>query len=174
MIGEPISVGGITIPSNTPFFLTLISIHVLAALICVVAGIVAMLSEKKQGYHPKAGSVYFYSLLVVFLTVVVISILRWQEDYYLFLLGLLSFGMAFTGRRALKQKWRRWPIYHITGMGLSYIILLTAFYVDNGRFLPIWKYFSPVVYWTLPAIIGIPIIVINLMRHQVVKTYKML
>ena len=28
---------------------------------------------------------------------------------------------------------------HITGMGTSYVLLLTAFYVDNGKNLPLWR-----------------------------------
>ena len=28
-------------------------------------------------------------------------------------------------------------------MGLSYILLLTAFYVDNGKSLPLWKDLLP-------------------------------
>jgi len=169
MTGKPISIDEIEIPSNSPAFLTLIGIHVLAALVCVVAGIVAMLSKKQRGNHPKAGSVYFWSLSVVFVTVVIISFLRWNEDRHLLLLGLLSFGFAFTGRLAEKQRWGKWVVHHIICMGSSYIILITAFYVDNGRFLPVWKNFPPIVYWTLPAIIGIPIILYTLFNHPLAK-----
>jgi hypothetical protein len=28
---------------------------------------------------------------------------------------------------------------HVTAMGVSYIVLLTAFYVDNGPHLPLWR-----------------------------------
>jgi len=53
---------------------------------------------------------------------------RWAEDYHLFILGALSFGAASLGRTARRQRWRNWLKLHITGMGLSYIFLLTAFY----------------------------------------------
>ena len=171
MNGKPISVDGIKIPSDAPLFLILISIHVLAALVCVVAGIFAMLSNKKPGIHPKVGTIYYYSLWVVLITVIIISTIRWAEDYHLFALGLLSFCMAFIGRRALKHKWHKWPIYHVTCMGFSYILLLTAFYVDNGRYLPIWKDLPTIIYWTLPALVGIPIIVFTLIRHPIVKNH---
>ncbi|HEV8508649.1 MAG TPA: hypothetical protein VGQ53_24815, partial [Chitinophagaceae bacterium] len=62
-------------------------------------------------------------------------------------------------------------IVHITGMGISYIFLLTAFYVDNGKFLPIWKNFSSLVYWLLPAVVGIPIIIRTLLRHPLSRDY---
>jgi hypothetical protein len=54
---------------------------------------------------------------------------------------------------------------HIAGMGLSYILLLTAFYVDNGRNLPLWKEFPSIVYWLLPSAVGLPRIVRALLRH---------
>lgn len=56
-------------------------------------------------------------------------------------------------------------------MSTSYIILLTAFYVDNGEFLPIWKNFNALVYWLLPAVVGIPFIVRTLRRHPLSKKY---
>jgi hypothetical protein len=171
MNGNPISVAGIEIPSDTPYFLALISVHILAALVCVVAGIIAMLAKKQPGRHPKAGNTYFYSLIVVFLTVILIAILRWQEDLHLFILGFLSFSLAFAGRLAEKKRWNKWPYYHVSCMGLSYIILVTAFYVDNGRFLPLWKDLPTIVYWTLPGFIGIPIILITLKRHPVIAAY---
>jgi hypothetical protein len=44
------------------------------------------------------------------------------------------------------------------GMGGSYIALLTAFYVDNGPFLPLWNRLPHWTYWLLPAVIGMPLI----------------
>ena len=49
------------------------------------------------------------------------------------------------------------------------MLLLTAFYVDNGHQLPVWKELPAWTYWTLPALVGTPIIVWALLRHRVVK-----
>lgn len=76
-----------------------------------------------------------------------LAIARWEEDYHLFILGVISFSAAFIGRLWLRRKWNKWSLYHITGMGISYIFLLIAFYVDNGRFLPLWKNLNPIIYW---------------------------
>lgn len=54
-------------------------------------------------------------------------------------------------------------------MGASYILLLTAFYVDNGKNLPLWKELPAILYWTLPTIIGIPIILRTLLRHLLIR-----
>src|SRR5947207_12554485 len=48
---------------------------------------------------------------------------------------------------------------HHTAMGLSYILLLTAFYVDNGHSLPLWKDLPPIAYRLLPGAFGMPIII---------------
>lgn len=169
--GNPITIDGFLIPSNNPVFLTLLGIHVVAALTCVITGIMAMLAQKKPGLHPRSGTIYYWSLWVVFGTVVIISIARWKEDYYLFLLGCLATSSAVIGRAAEMHKWKKWPIVHIASMSTSYIILLTAFYVDNGKFLPIWKNFNPLAYWLLPAAVGIPIIFRTLYHHPLSTKY---
>jgi hypothetical protein len=43
-------------------------------------------------------------------------------------------------------------------MGASYILLLTAFYVDNGKNLPLWRELPEVAFWFLPSAIGVPLI----------------
>ena len=60
-----------------------------------------------------------------------LSFMRWAENYHLFLLGALSFGFAYFGRSAARRRWHQWPRLHLSGMGASYILMLTAFYVDN-------------------------------------------
>src|SRR5262249_29623870 len=62
---EGIVVLGIPIPSSSPFFLATVGVHVAAGLTCVIAGVVAMLSSKRVGRHPSAGTVYYWSLVVV-------------------------------------------------------------------------------------------------------------
>jgi hypothetical protein len=58
---------------------------------------------------------------------------------------------------------------HITGMGGSYILLLTAFYVDNGKNLPLWKELPPITYWLVPGAVGLPIIADALLRHPMMR-----
>lgn len=169
--GNPIVVDGIHIPSDNPLFLTVISLHILAAMVCVVSGITAMFAKKEQGIHPKSGTIYFWSLLVVLITVIIIAIGRWKEDYYLFILGSVSFCSAYIGRMARKNRWQKWSIVHIIGMGFSYIVLLTSFYVDNGKFLPVWENLPVITYWVLPSLIGIPIIIRTLLRHPLSRKY---
>jgi hypothetical protein len=146
-------------------FLTVVAIHVLLGIACVVTGVIAMLSEKGRGRHPIFGTIYYWCLSAVFATASALAAVRWTEDYHLFILGALSFGAASLGRTARRQRWRSWVKLHITGMGLSYIFLVTAFYVDNGHSLPLWRELPPITYWLLPGAVGIPLIVRTLLRH---------
>jgi hypothetical protein len=51
-------------------------------------------------------------------------------------------------------------------MGLSYIVMVTAFYVDNGKNLPVWRDLPHVTYWLLPSVVGIPLVVRALFHHR--------
>ncbi len=160
---------GIEIPSIDPLFLTVVGIHILLGLICVVSGAIAMLSRKQAGRHPRNGTIYFWCLAGMFLTASGLAAVRWTQDYHLFVLGTLSFAAACLGREARRHRWRHWIRLHISGMGASYLLLLIAFYVDNGKNLPLWKELPPVAYWLLPAVVGIPLIVRALLWHPLVR-----
>jgi hypothetical protein len=54
-------------------------------------------------------------------------------------------------------------------MGVSYVLLLTAFYVDNGSNLPLWRTLPPIAFWLLPSAVGLPIIAYALLRHPLVR-----
>jgi hypothetical protein len=160
---------GINIPSESPIFLTVVGLHALVGLACVIAGVAAMLSEKRKGRHTTFGTVYFWCLAAVFVSATALSIVRWAEDYHLFVLGTLAFATALFGRSAMKHHWPSWVRLHISGMGASYILLLTAFYVDNGKSLPGWKELPVIAYWTVPAVVGIPIIAWAMLRHPIAR-----
>jgi hypothetical protein len=169
--GKPIVIEGFEIPYDSPLFLTILSIHILGGLTCVVSGVFAMLSRKQKGVHTRSGKIYYYGLCIVFSTAVIISIARWKEDYHLFFFGLVSFSACIAGKMAARKKWNKWGVYHICGMGISYIFLLIAFYVDNGKFLPIWKNLHPAIYWLLPLLAGIPLLARTLLKNPLTKHY---
>jgi len=169
MSDQGVVVLGIPIPSSSRIFLAIVAIHVAAGLTCVTAGAVAMLSPKRMGRHPAAGAVYYWSLVIVCLSMAVLSLMRWPADVHLFVLGLLSFGAGAMGRTARRQRWSGWPRIHLTGMGVSYILLLTAFYVDNGPHLPLWRSLPTLAYWVGPSLVGLPILVWAFLRHPLVR-----
>jgi uncharacterized membrane protein len=160
-------IAGLPIPSSSPVFLAVVGVHVLIGSTCVATGAVAMLSRKGRGRHSNFGTIYFWGLVAVFASATGLAIVRWAEDYPLFILGALSFASAWLGRTARR---RGWPVrLHIAGMGASYVSLLTAFYVDNGKNLPLWRELPPIAFWLLPSAVGLPIIVYALARHPLAR-----
>jgi hypothetical protein len=158
--GETTIVAGIEIPSTDPFFLAVVlGVHIPLGLACVAIGAIAMLSRKRRGRHSRFGTTYFWFLLALLASATLLSLMRWAENYHLFVLGALSFICAWIGRAALRRRWWSWIRLHIAGMGLSYILMLVAFYLDNGKQLPLWKDLPHFMYWLIPLAVGIPLIV---------------
>ncbi len=89
MISNSINIAGVEAPSDSPAFLPALCLHVPAGLVCVVTGVIAMLSETSL-----PTSAFWDHLLlglsVVFTSATVLSVTRWAEDWRLFILGALS------------------------------------------------------------------------------------
>ncbi|WP_189347699.1 MULTISPECIES: DUF2306 domain-containing protein [unclassified Mesorhizobium] len=162
---------GIPIPSIDPVFLGVVGVHILFGLAALTTGAAAMFAQKGRGRHSNFGSIYFWCLFGVFVTMSALSLLRWAENYHLFALGCISFASAYFGRTAARRHWRQWPRLHLTGMGMSYVVMLTAFYLDNGKNLPLWRELPTIAFWVLPSAIGMPIILHALFQHPVVLDF---
>ncbi len=163
-------IGGLVIPSTSPAFLFAVGAHGLFAMGAVVGGLVAMLSPKRRGRHSSFGTVYYWSLLGVFISATALSIVRWPEDYHLFFLGAASFSSATVARMAARAHRKHWARLHACGMSLSYLLLLIAFYVDNGKNLPLWRDLPPFMYWLLPIVVAAPLIVRVFLRNPLLRT----
>lgn len=163
---QGVTVGGIPIPSRAPWFLAAVTVHVAAGLVATVTGAVAMLSPKAPGRHPRSGTAYFSALVVACVTMSGLALAQWPADNHLLVLGIVALISAIVGRMARRRRWSRWPLVHIPGMGASYILMLTAFYVDNGPHLPVWNRLPSVAFWLLPAAVGVPLIILSLRRYR--------
>jgi hypothetical protein len=51
--------------------------------------------------------------------------------------------------------------------------MLTAFYVDNGKHLPLWKELPQIAFWLLPAALGIPVIAYTLLKHPLMRRQRL-
>lgn len=100
-------------------FALLLVVHIAAGVTCVISGAVAALSRKQPGRHPRAGTVYFWALCVVFTTTVFMSALRWSRDYHLLILGTVSFTMASLGYTARKARWIGWTTESVVVLGAA-------------------------------------------------------
>jgi uncharacterized membrane protein HdeD (DUF308 family) len=106
MSNETTIVFGVPVPSVDPFFLAVVRFHILVGIICVVAGIAAMLSQKRRGRYSTFGTIYYWCLSVLVVSATGLSLVRSTENYHLFFLGALSFIVATIARIALRQSWR--------------------------------------------------------------------
>jgi hypothetical protein len=77
-------------------------------------------------------------------------------------IALVAAGIGYTARRV---RWPGWLPFHISGMALSYIVMLTAFYVDNGPRLPVWHLLPPITFWLLSGAVGLPLLARAPRRH---------
>jgi hypothetical protein len=143
--------------STAPLFLAVLAVHVIAGLAAIVTGAIAALTRKGSRRHIRAGRWYYSAISVVFTTATALAVMRWRQDYYLFIIGAIAFAAATIGYQH-RRRHRPGDNGHIAGMGASYVAMLTAFYVDNGPHLPLWDHLPTFVFWLLPSMIGAPII----------------
>ena len=146
---------GDQVGSTAPVFLAFLAVHVLAGLTAVITGAIAALARKGSPRHIRAGRWYYRAITVVFATATVLAAMRWRQDYYLFIIGAIAFTAATIG---YQHRHRRRPgdTGHIAGMGVAYVAMLTAFYVDNGPHLPLWDRLPALSFWLLPSAVGAP------------------
>ena len=125
---ETTILAGLEIPSTDPVFLAVVlGVHIPLGLACVAIGAVAMLCPKRRGRHSRFGTIYFWCLSALGASATFLALMRWAENYHLFILGACSFACAWFGRTALRRRWPHRFRLHIAGMGVSYILMLVLF-----------------------------------------------
>src|SRR5215472_1726524 len=161
------------------FFLPLV-VHALAGLTTGITGVVAFSVPKGPARHHRWGKRYLWAYSVVLLTATILSVQRWQADAYLFFLAVLGSSFALVGysaRRFRQAPWLRhmlgeyWVVAHLVGMIGSYVVLWTAFYVDNAHLIPGLNQLPILTFWVLPTVIALPFLVVSLSRFAP-KTVK--
>jgi peptidoglycan/LPS O-acetylase OafA/YrhL len=154
------------LPGAGTGFRVALGIHIAAGLTCVVSGAIAATARKRPGRHPRAGRIYLWGLSAVVVSATAMAVLRWPRDVHLLAIAIVAGALAVIGWRARRRRWRRWVRWHATGVGGSYIALLTGFYVDNGPRLPLWDRLPTWAFWVLPTLIGAPLITLALRRFS--------
>lgn len=139
----------------------LVAVHVPAGVIAAACGLGAMLAPKGGTAHRGWGRAYLLALLVVCATGLGLVATRGPRFLPLAPLAIIAAGLGVTGYSVR----RRSGATHLACMGFSYIAMLTAFYVDNGPKLPLWRLLPPIAFWILPSLVGTPIIVFALRRN---------
>jgi uncharacterized membrane protein len=142
----------------------IVAAHVFAGIVAVISGAAAMFAAKGSPRHRLGGKVFCSALSVLVVTATALASVDWPARWVLFVLGVASFALAGLGYSARLIRWRGWIRTHILGMGGAYIAMLTAFYVDNGPRLPLWRLLPPIAFWFLPSAIGLPLLVRAMVR----------
>jgi hypothetical protein len=154
-------------------FLLPLIVHAWSGLATGVTGIMTFYAPKRRERHPRWGKRYLWAYTLVFLTATILSVQRWSADAYLFLLATIGYSFALGGyaaRRFRRKSWmirvlgKQWIIVHIVGMIGSYIVLWTAFYVDNAHLIPLLDQLPTLTFWVLPTLVGLPFIILSLSR----------
>ncbi|MFD1930885.1 hypothetical protein ACFSKW_05275 [Nonomuraea mangrovi] len=151
---DEIDVLGLPVPNAGPVFLAALVVHVSAGLACVACGALAALSRKGGTWHLRFGRAYLWGLGVLLASVSVLAAIRWRENAHLAAIGVVAAAAALIGYLNRQRR----PILHIVGLGLSYVTLLTGFYVDNGPHLPLWDRLPAWAHWLVPSLVGFPLI----------------
>ncbi|QOS97727.1 DUF2306 domain-containing protein [Brevibacterium sp. JNUCC-42] len=139
-------------------FQMIIALHIVAGIVCLITGLLAIMMRKKRDPHTIYGEIYHGSYAVIFLTSIVTAIWHWEQSAYLFFIALFSYGLALYGYLARKRRWTEWLGKHINGMLGSYIGVITAVLVVNQTKIPVLNQWPSLLVWLLPTIIGSPLI----------------
>ena len=114
----------------------LLPIHILAGTIALLCAALAVLSEKGKKIHVLSGRTYFWSMVVIFLTAIPMSIIT--SNIFLFLIAIFSFYLAFAGMRFARNRkgvattldWTAVGLMMLSGLGMW---ILSAIYFSNNN-----------------------------------------
>lgn len=135
-----------------------IVVHVGCGIAAVGVGAGAMLTHKGRRPHRVFGRSYLIALIGLGLTAPVLAAVDWAHRWHLAVLGVLTLTAGVAGFTAVRLARPARLSAHITAMGIAYIGMLTAFYVDNGPRLPLWDQLPALALWLLPTVVGTPVL----------------
>ena len=102
-------------------FRLILMIHIFFGSVALFAAPGAMLTRKGGLWHRRWGKIYFWSMAVVVLSAVVLSLMR--PGLFLLLVAVFSFYLAFTGYRVLYRKSPRQPATSLDWGGATLMLL---------------------------------------------------
>ena len=113
----------------------LLSIHILAGSISLIAAGFAVLSSKGKKAHILAGRTYFWGMAVIFLTAIPMSIA--SSNVFLFLIAIFSFYLAYAGMRFARNRKGTANFFDWVAIGLMVLsgmvmLFLAIFYFMNN------------------------------------------
>jgi len=112
----------------------LLPIHIVAGFCSLLSAFGAILTKKGQTWHIRSGRVFFWGMVVVFVTALPMTFLR--PNLFLFLVAIFSFHQALTGWRTARNRagrpaWVDWAAAGVmtaagAGMLIFGVVLLVS------------------------------------------------
>tara|TARA_R110000868_G_scaffold235539_5_gene489498 strand:+ start:369 stop:1046 length:678 start_codon:yes stop_codon:yes gene_type:complete len=99
--------------------------HVFSGGIALLSGILAILTKKGSKNHILSGEIYFYGMLSVVVTGLIVASFR--DNLFLQTIAIFSFYMAFTGKRVLRNK--KEIVTSPIDWGLNLVSMACGFYM---------------------------------------------
>lgn len=84
-------------------------LHIISGFLSLLAGFFSMLAPKGKTLHRASGRIFFYSMLGVTGSALIISVAK--HNSFLLMIGIFSFYQNYSGYRAIKNKSLR-PAWH--------------------------------------------------------------
>ena len=141
----------------------MILIHAASATLALVLGGLLLARNKRLPFHTRYGAAYHWTMLVVALSALAISLLKGRAVMFTYL-APPSYALAWMGYMSGTRRWSGWLRWHITGQTASYVALLTGLAIQVvPRMIPpeFTSAHRQLVLWSLllgPALLASPFI----------------
>lgn len=128
--------------------------HAFSGGIALLFGILAILTKKGSKRHIQSGEIYFYAMLFVAITGLIVSSYRGQ--IFLQTVAFFAFYMAFTGKRVLRNKkeiivdkvdWIANIISMVVGGFMLYLGIINLFKSGFVGAIPMLLVFGGLLFW---------------------------
>jgi hypothetical protein len=131
---------------------TVLWLHIATGVVAwVIGGFALWLSV--SGRRPRDGlTAFHWSVLAVAVSASGLVAFRPDELWWLWLLAILSYGLALLGHLAPRERSQGWLRLGIHGQGGACIALVTATFVVSVDGL------LQVAAWALPTLVGVPLL----------------
>ncbi len=91
--------------------------HVISGFSALLFGLIAIVTKKGKKTHKKTGLIFFYSMLVVSISGLLVSLIR--DNQFLFFISIFTFFMNYFGYRSIVNK-------NLTYNKLDYFVLIIS------------------------------------------------
>lgn len=129
-------------------------LHALSGGISLIAGLFAIFSKKGQKIHLKSGLIYYWSMMAVVITGLILG--TYRSNIFILTIAVFSFYMVFTGRRILGNKkevrallldWTATLVCLSIGLFMLYLGIFNAFRIGFAGAVPMLLVFGFFLSW---------------------------